>query len=156
MMARWCNGQHVLRDAGRRRFDSGLRLHHGETPMTKIEIEYRRSGVPVSDFEAEEWLRDVVADHLSGGEPSLYEVSTSLPIHLVRLAIVTGKLRAEDVAFVHDGKSFSANEYGAITDWPDGFADAGGRVCEKILRAAMAKRRAERARASSAVPPTGG
>lgn len=45
------------------------------------------------------------------------------------------------------GSSFrevAINEYGAITDWPEGFFDQSHRQAEEILRAATAKRKAER------------
>ena len=45
------------------------------------------------------------------------------------------------------GSSFrevAINEYGAITDWPEGFFDQSHRQAEEILRAAVAKRKAER------------
>lgn len=46
-----------------------------------------------------------------------------------------------------DGSSFrevAMNEYGAIQDWPDGFFDQSQREAERILRAAMAKKRSNR------------
>lgn len=113
--------------------------------MPMIEIEYCRDGVAVSDFEAAGWADYVVRRAGPCGHCLRHRVSTSLPVHMVRLAIVTGKLRAEDVAFVFEGKVFSANEYGAIPEWPRGFAELGGDVMEGILRAALDKRKGRRA-----------
>ncbi len=41
-------------------------------------------------------------------------------------------------------REVQVNEYGAITDWPEGFFDQSPREAENILRAAVAKRKKER------------
>src|SRR5690606_25436449 len=41
-------------------------------------------------------------------------------------------------------REVTVNEYGAITDWPDGFFDQSQRQAEEIIRAATAKRKANR------------
>ncbi len=41
-------------------------------------------------------------------------------------------------------REVKVNEYGAITDWPEGFFDQSPREAENILRAAVAKRKKER------------
>ena len=41
-------------------------------------------------------------------------------------------------------REVEVNEYGAITDWPEGFFDQSPREAENILRAAVAKRKQER------------
>jgi len=106
-----------------------------------ITIEYCEDGQPISDFSCSDWLynvKQVTADHI-------FRVSTSLPIGFIRLAIVRGELDYNNVTFLYCGHPFQANRFGAILDWPTGFCDRYIAVCEDILRAAMKKKREERA-----------
>lgn len=60
---------------------------------------------------------------------------------------INGLTRIYFVEKSSQGSSFrevAINEYGAITDWPEGFFDQSHRQAEEILRAAVAKRKAER------------
>ena len=78
------------------------------------------------------------------GHDCYYEISTSCPFSAIRLAIVEGLIKPEEVEFYFRGKIIKINRFGAITDWPDGFCDIEGDYAEKILRKAVAMRKAER------------
>ena len=105
----------------------------------KIVVEYCAEGDPVSDFAVADWSYNFLR-----GSQTHYRVSTSLPIDAVRLMIVQGKLDAEDVTFSYSGLVFQANRYGAIPDWPIGFADRSGAYAHDILLAATKKLQKER------------
>jgi len=103
-----------------------------------IVIEYCKDGIPVSDFNYSDWLltvKNTKADHI-------FKVSTSLPIDLVRLAIVRNELNHNNIAFKYCDDVFQANEYGAIQNWPVGFCDREISVSRDILQCAMRKRKA--------------
>ena len=104
-----------------------------------VVIEYAERGQPVSDFNFGDWLCNVM-QHIDSGHT--FVVSTAMPIDAIRLAIVQGKIDCKDVTFSYMGLLFQANEYGAILDWPMGFADRNTAISTDILRAAMKKRRA--------------
>lgn len=110
-----------------------------------IIIEYCDGGEAVSDFVCGNWLYKVL--HVPT-DPAFYDhvfqVSTSLPIYLVRRAIATGKLSHQLVTFLFGDHKFQANRYGAIMGWPMGFCDMEIHVAEDILRAAMKLRKEER------------
>ena len=105
-----------------------------------ITIEYAGNGFAVNDFLAEQWLRDLLSWDPARDHHSV--ISSSLPIALVREAIAKGNLSHDKVTFVFEGRSFQANEYGSIPDWPRGFCDKEIACSERILRAAMDRRRA--------------
>lgn len=107
-----------------------------------ITIEYCENGTAVSDFNYSDWLYNVIknakADHT-------FLVSTSLPINLVRLAIIRDELDYRHVYFLYCGYSFQANEYGVISNWPHGFCDRDIAVSEDILRYATKKKKTKEA-----------
>jgi hypothetical protein len=107
-----------------------------------ITIEYMAGGVPVSDFGIEFWLCGIQAALLTG-QDHRFAVSTESPIHAIRLAIARDEISAEAIRFQYNGHTFSANKYGAILEWPEGFADSGQRLVEKILGTAIEKKRKE-------------
>lgn len=117
-----------------------------------IIVQYSSWGDPVSDFRCEDWMKSVLrtAKWLKNGETlnETYHVSTSLPFDYIRLAIVEGHIDCEHVLFQYnDGngniQDIKVNEYGAITDWPDGFCDRHIDIAEKILKEATKKRKIE-------------
>lgn len=106
----------------------------------KIIIEYTEGGNAISDFYVDRWLEDVLSrDHSHG----LIKVSNETPINAVRQAIVDGRISHEEVAFIYKDHILWVNEYGAISNWPDGFCDKNCRFSENILRKAMNKRKKE-------------
>lgn len=106
-----------------------------------ITIEYCKYGVPVSDFNYNEWLNSVIESQNNSNNDTIYQVSTSLPIDIVRLAIVKGDLDNSNVRFLFNGQSFQANEYGAIKDWMKGFCDIQLDVSIDTIKLAIDKRR---------------
>jgi hypothetical protein len=106
-----------------------------------ITIVYGMDGRAVSDFDISDWIWDVI--HHCKEDYSLV-VSNALPIHMVRLEIVKGNIDPKDITFKYFDQVFQANKYGAIPDWPKGFADREIAVCEDILRTAMKIRKKER------------
>ncbi len=99
-----------------------------------IDIEYCKSGESVSDFEVEEWFSQILEDIQMVQDISIYRsVSTTLPIDRVRAAILEGELDYKNVRFVFKDKIIKSNEYGALSEWPDGFCDVGLKLIEKIL-----------------------
>jgi len=107
-----------------------------------ITIEYCAEGEPVSDFEYRDWL-EKIKNYPDGH----FQVSTTIPIQAVRLAVARGVLPHQGVCFLYESKIIRVNEYGAILDWPPGFADVDTYHAEEILRTAMARRRRERSQA---------
>jgi len=101
-----------------------------------IVIEYCEEGLPVSDFNYKDWLnlvKNTRVDHC-------FKVSTSLPIQLIRLAIVKGEISRDDIIFKYFENTFQANQYGAIANWPLGFCDREIGICEEIIRCAFKKK----------------
>jgi hypothetical protein len=107
-----------------------------------IYLEYTRKGTPISDFEAEGFVNDLIRMHRCG--QTIHRlISTSLSFDFLRLFIAAEKIQYFDVIFIYDGKEIHINKYGAIEDWPEGFCGYGSYVAEKILRIAMAKKKME-------------
>lgn len=115
-----------------------------------ILIDYGETGVPVSDFALDEFLNKII--NLVEGErklgtstrnPVVY-VSTSEPVHKIRLAIAQKVISCEEVAFRFQDKIIYANKYGVISDWPEGFANIGVMISQDILKTNMLNRRVER------------
>jgi hypothetical protein len=105
-----------------------------------LTVEYTREGTPVNDFTYINWVYKVL--HYKNSD-KVFCVSTSIAITAVRLEIVKGNLDCSKVVFKFGDKLLYANEYGAITNWPQGFCDTETRLCEEILRLAMAKKKTE-------------
>ncbi len=101
-----------------------------------ITIEYCEDGEAVSDFNVDRWFKSVVnatKDPFESAYRPNDKVSTTPPIDRVRVAIANGELSCEDVNFIFNGKIIKSNEYGALSEWPDGFCDVGLKLIEKIL-----------------------
>lgn len=107
-----------------------------------IRIVYCPDGQPVSDFDAESWIHNILLQ-LEAGHDQTHKVSTSLPIHLIKLQVALGLIPADQVVFVAQDQDILVNQYGAILDWPTGFADILGRTAEQTLRAAILKKQKE-------------
>lgn len=110
-----------------------------------ITIEYAGYGKPVSDFDYEKVLKDIIWLCLEHSSPTPYCFSSSIIFTAIRLAIAKGEIPHDKIQFKYQDKVFSVNKYGAIMDWPTGFCDIGSRMCEEILKLAMAKRKQEKA-----------
>ena len=98
-------------------------------------IEYCAQGKPVNDFglDAEfDFLLRSQNQHF--GSEFIFQYSTENIFNRVRVGIVSGEISQEDVVFIFQGKEFSPNEYGAITNWPNGFCTLNGDMAEQILR----------------------
>jgi hypothetical protein len=102
-----------------------------------IIIDYCKHGKAVSDFDSSDWICEVKKTKHN----RTFQVSTSLPVDLVRLAIVSDEINCKDVTFLYCGDYFQANEYGAIENWPTGFCDGQIAVIEDILRRAIEKKK---------------
>jgi hypothetical protein len=115
-----------------------------------ITIEYTKYGTPVSDFETDKWMKMIVhcqncdCDKLNKIPDFNFCVSTSILFSVIRLAIVKGELDYKQIKFKFEDKIISINEYGAITDWPNGFADLDISLSQDILQLAMKKRKNEK------------
>jgi hypothetical protein len=116
----------------------------GKEEKKMVTIEYTAEGALVSDFRIENWLAEITVA-LRTGYDYEFSVSTENPIHAIRLAIARDEISAEAIRFQYNGHTFSANKYGAILEWPEGFADRSCRLSENILRAATERKREERA-----------
>jgi hypothetical protein len=108
-----------------------------------VTVEYAEHGNPVSDFNASDWLYEVKRT-IKEGREHRFVVSTGIPILLLKLAIARDEIKHTDVTFSYFGQVFQANEYGALMDWPRGFADRQNAICEDTLRAAILKRKQAR------------
>jgi hypothetical protein len=109
-----------------------------------ITIDYCPTGEKVSDFEYKTWLEKVRMASRGERNDEIFSVANSVPIKAVQLAIALGDINCCDVRFLFGDKYFSANRFGAIVDWPEGFADVEVKLSEDILRCAMARRKIER------------
>ena len=100
-----------------------------------ITIEYCAEGEPVSDFNYTEWLHKIKNSIVYG---SLYDitfkVSTSLPINVIRLAIVKGELNYKDITFKYKDKEFQTNQYGVIEKWPNGFCEVNRSIATDLIK----------------------
>jgi len=103
-----------------------------------VTIEYCREGLPVSDFDYDEFL-DLVKLNIDNDRT--FRVSTTIPIYAVRLEIVRGKIDCKKVVFRYFDCLLMANEFGTIKDWPKGFADKLNALSEDLLRVACQKLR---------------
>lgn len=101
-----------------------------------MKVRYAKDGVVVSDFALTEWINGIVANL----DVDLC-VSNSTPIHAIRLAIAEGRIPHDRVIFLFEDLEIAVNEYGAIPNWPIGFADACWDLSTKILQTAQKKRR---------------
>lgn len=68
--------------------------------------------------------------------------STENIFNRLRLGMALGEFDAE-LIFRYRNIYISVNRYGAIVDWPNGFCDLNADLSDEILRAAMARKRAE-------------
>jgi hypothetical protein len=112
-----------------------------------VTIKYCAEGDAVSDFYLDNWLEDVmiaVADVGNTLWERNFEVSTSLPIYIIKREVAKGNISMDDIQFKYDDKIIRVNRYGAIIDWPRGFADKEVDYCEDTLKLAMKMRQAER------------
>lgn len=75
-----------------------------------------------------------------------YTFSTENIFTAVRLAIVQGLIHHHSVQFAYEDKVFMANEYGAISKWPDGFCDQTVKMATEIARTANRKLTQQRER----------
>jgi len=107
-----------------------------------ITIEYCKEGLAISDFSYSDWVYNV-KQTIKDGKDHKFEVSTSIPIAALRLEIALGNIDCESITFCFWGQYFQANKYGAITNWPRGFADVECAIAEDILRVAIKQRRLE-------------
>ena len=105
-----------------------------------IIIRYAQDGQSVSDFDYKEWLNNVI-DSIKNNENRTFVISTSIPVTAVRLAVCRGDIASEKIAFQYLDKFIFVNKYGALPDWPTGFADAEVALMEKILECATEKSR---------------
>jgi hypothetical protein len=101
-----------------------------------ITIEYCEYGRAVSDFDCLDWL-DIVKSSTDG----YFQVSTSVPISVIRLAIAKGEINYNNVVFIYNNITLNINEYGSIIDCPKGFCDIQIKISEKILTTACYKRK---------------
>jgi hypothetical protein len=108
--------------------------------MTMLTVEYAEHGHAVSDFDYKRWLDNAKAIIASGKNAKL-AVSTAMPIHALRLAIALGEIAPDAVTFEFWGQHIQANTFGALSEWPVGFADRDGAISADILRVATRKRR---------------
>lgn len=99
-------------------------------------IVYVKGGKAVSDFDVEEVFQLLINCY---GER--YSFSTTSIFHRIRLGIVRDEISHEDYQFEFDGEIIDINEYGAITNWPEGFLEDVARLFEQILRGAFEKRK---------------
>lgn len=105
-----------------------------------ITIEYGPNGKTISDFEIEYW-KNFVVKYIESKQNFEILVSNEIMIHSIRALIAGEKISCKDVAFKYKDKIFFANEYGAIENWPRGFAELSIDVCEEILSYTTNKRR---------------
>jgi len=120
-----------------------------------IRVEYTRlyNSVAISDFEVENEYRNFVRNYdwyracwrPTDDYQDTYYYATSNIITRIRVGIAEGELDASKIMFHYNGLDFQANEYGAIPNWPEGFCDTEFKLCERLVRAATAKRKAKRA-----------
>lgn len=108
-----------------------------------LTIEYCAEGEAVNDFNFVEW-RDNAIQLANSNTDTTIKVSTSLPIELTQLYVVSKDVSHTNIRFKFQDKFLAINEYGAIPEYPYGFADINSRVSEHILRKAMLKRKEEK------------
>ena len=101
-------------------------------------IEYSPEGEPVNNFHAERWVEEKLV------KDEDVKISSSLPFAIIQRMIAEGSLPVGRVTFKYGVDYFTPNQYGAIMERPDGFCGEEVREAERILCAAMAKRRSER------------
>jgi len=113
--------------------------------MTLIKVIYGAYGAAMADSEVDSWI-SMVLHNYKESTPSqwTYCVANEAPINALRLAIAEGKIDHTKVEVWFNGNQVIINEYGAIAHWPDGFCDINGTLSEKILIAALFKRKAKR------------
>jgi hypothetical protein len=85
-------------------------------------------------------------------QTTIITLATDNVIYRVRAGIAEGDFDHSRVTFVFEGKSFQTNQYGMIDDWPDGFCDFQGTMCERILEADVKRYRENKATASRPSP----
>jgi hypothetical protein len=104
-----------------------------------IRIIYDRNGVAISDFYLEEWYQ-AIRNH-----KEVY-ISTVNTITRFRVGVVEGDLSCDDVEFQNGirGIIYNVNRFGAFSpeDYPNWLGEP-GRLSERLLRAAVARRKAE-------------
>ena len=113
----------------------------GKLLKGKITIEYCPDGLAISDFAIKSWEQRMIQNYQLG-QDALYKVSTILPMYAVRIAVVAGYIKVDDVIFIVDGKSTKINKYGANLDGQ--IPDPANGYAFEILTLAMKKRKAER------------
>ena len=99
-----------------------------------IRIEYCPDGEAVSDFELEEWFEETKRLRERWGDDDLLrQVSTTLPITRVRVAINEGDLSHEHGRFVFRGEELAPTANGRLHRWPEGFCDAEQKLLFRIF-----------------------
>ena len=118
-----------------------------------ITIEYSKEGRAISDFEYEQEVNYIKkrikndvspVEYIADKTEEIIIISNSVLVHALRLAIVRGEIDPEQIQFKFKDKTFKANKYGVIMDWPEGFCDIYLYFSKNILRTAMDMRKKER------------
>lgn len=112
----------------------------------KVRVEYTKTGAMVADEWLELWGAAVVKqyntikEHESSWDLVL-PVALESMVNMIRVLVVRGDLKAEDVLFFnHSGHSDSVynepiliNSFGNLDEWPAGFCDKPVLLLEELL-----------------------
>jgi hypothetical protein len=104
-----------------------------------VKIEYCKEGESISDFDYDKWI-EIVKSAIIKNQDITFKVSTSIPIHAIRLEIIKGNIECNDVVFVYKEEEYHSNEFGEIQNHPNGFAGLHWILCGQIVMAQIYKR----------------
>jgi hypothetical protein len=81
-----------------------------------IIVNYTKSGIAISDFDAENFAKELLVS-----KTKYFEISSELVILAIRTLIYERYLSIENIEIQHNGKTVSIDKNGRIENNPNGF-----------------------------------
>ena len=97
-----------------------------------ITINYTKDGMIFSDFEMES-IAEIIVDYIKKGKDEVFEVSSELLIHAIRVFIKEGKININDIEIQFNGEKIPFDKNGRSDYWPDGFCDTNEKLLMRLL-----------------------
>jgi hypothetical protein len=99
-----------------------------------ITVDYKSDGgFSFPDGKCESWVNKQIKNDSLGTGDTYVSVGTSLLIDCFRVAIFEGRLHPKNIQFIFKGDVLFHDNEGRIADWPNGFADVGDHILERLL-----------------------
>lgn len=106
-----------------------------------ITINYCKNGIPMSDFEARQYVSNIIKEFHEFKTTFNIETSSENVVNSFRLAIVEDKISINEIIFKYENNVLQLTEYGTFETFPKGFIDINTSIARYIVKAQSIKRR---------------